>query len=140
MPYLLDSDVLIDISRDGPEAIDYVDTLADPWMISEVTAMELLVGARDKREVAYLDAFLSSYPVVPLSASIGKKAYGLLLRYAKSHGLHVFDSLVAATAIEQRFTLGNQEPAALCNDQRVDRSSTRVLISVGNMRAVAARC
>jgi predicted nucleic acid-binding protein len=39
MPYLLDSDVLIDISRNRPEAIDYVDTLPDPWMISQVTAM-----------------------------------------------------------------------------------------------------
>ena len=105
MPYLIDSDVLIDISRDRQESIDYVDMLADPWMISQVTAMELQVGARDKREVAYLVAFLSSYPIVPLSASIGKKAYELLLRYAKSHGLHVFDSLVAATAIEQGFTL-----------------------------------
>jgi predicted nucleic acid-binding protein len=105
MPYLIDSDVLIDISRDRQESIDYVDTLADPWMISQVTAMELQVGARNKREVAYLDAFLSSYPIVPLSASIGKKAYELLLRYAKSHGLHVFDSLVAATAIDQGFTL-----------------------------------
>ena len=105
MPYLIDSDVLIDISRDRQESIDYVDTLADPWMISQVTAMELQAGARNKREVAYLDAFLSSYPIVPLSASIGKKAYELLLRYAKSHGLHVFDSLVAATAIDQGFTL-----------------------------------
>ena len=105
MPYLLDSDVLIDISRNRPEAIDYVDTLPDPWMISQVTAMELLVGARDKREVGYLDAFLSSYPIVPLSASIGERAYRLLKGYAKSHGLHVFDSLVAATALEQGLTL-----------------------------------
>jgi len=105
MPYLIDSDVLIDISRNRQESIDYVDTLADPWMISQVSAMELPVGARDKREAAYLDAFLSSYPIVPLSAAIGRKAYELLLRYAKSHGLHVFDSLVAATAIEQGFTL-----------------------------------
>jgi hypothetical protein len=105
MPYLIDSDVLIDISRGRQEAIDNVDTLADPWSISQVTTMELQVGARDKREVAYLDAFLSSYPVVPLSAAIGRRAYELLLRYAKSHGLHVFDSLVAATAIEQGLAL-----------------------------------
>jgi len=103
--YLLDSDVLIDISRNKPAAIDYVDTLPDPWMISQVTAMELLVGARDKREIAYLDQFLSSYPIVPLSASLGVRAYRLLMDYAKSHGLHVFDSLVAATALEQGLTL-----------------------------------
>jgi predicted nucleic acid-binding protein len=117
MPYLLDSDVLIDISRNRPEAIDYVDTLPDPWMISQVTAMELLVGARDKREVGYLHAFLSSYPIVPLSASIGERAYQLLKGYAKSHGLHVFDSLVAATALEQGLTLvtKNQRHFAMIN-------------------------
>jgi predicted nucleic acid-binding protein len=105
MPYLLDSDVLIDISRNTAAAIDYVDALPATWVISQVSAMELLVGARDKREVAYLDAFLSSYPIVPLSDSVGKRAYRLLMNFAKSHGLHVFDSLIAATALEQRLTL-----------------------------------
>lgn len=105
MLYLLDSDVLIDISRNRQEAIDYVDTLPDPWGISQVTAMELLVGAKNKREVAYLDEFLSSYPLVPLSDSIGRTAYQLLIRYARSHGLHVFDSIIAATAIGEGLTL-----------------------------------
>ena len=105
MPYLLDSDVLIDISRDMARANNYVDTLPDRWMISQVTAMELLVGARDKRDVFFIDAFLSSYPIVPLSDSIGRKAYDLLKLYAKSHGLHVFDSLIAATALEKGLML-----------------------------------
>lgn len=100
MPYLLDSDVLIDISRGRPAAIDYVDGLSDRWMISQVTALELLVGARNKREIVYVHAFLSSYPAVPLDDSIGRRAYQLLMDYAKSHGLHVFDSLVAATALQ----------------------------------------
>ena len=43
--------------------------------------------------------------VVPLRESIGTRAYDLLKRYAKSHGLHVFDSLVAASAIEEGLTL-----------------------------------
>jgi predicted nucleic acid-binding protein len=105
MAYLLDSDVLVDISRSKPSAIEYVDTLPDPWMISQITAMELVVGARDKREVAYLDAFLSSYPIVRLTEPMGRRAYRLLMNYAKSHGLHVFDSLIAATALEQGLTL-----------------------------------
>ena len=45
------------------------------------------------------------YPVVPLSDSIGAGAYRLLKTYAKSHGLHVFDSLFAATAMEKALTL-----------------------------------
>jgi predicted nucleic acid-binding protein len=105
MPYLIDSDVLIDISRARAEAIDYVDSLPDPWMISRVTAIELLVGARDKREVANLDAFLAAFPIVALTDSIGAVAYELVKRFAKSHGLHVFDALIAATAIEHGLTL-----------------------------------
>ncbi len=66
---------------------------------------ELIVGARDKRELVTIDGFLSLYPVVSLSESIGAGAYRLLKEYTKSHGLHVFDSLVAATAIEKALTL-----------------------------------
>ena len=80
-------------------------TLPSPWAISQVSALELLVGARGKREAVVLDAFLSSYPIIPLSETIGRTAYGLLMLYAKSHGLHVFDSLIAATALEHGVTL-----------------------------------
>ena len=73
MPYLIDSDVLIDISRGNPAAREYVDALPEGWAISQVSALELIVGARKL--------------------------------YAKSHGLHVFDSLVAATALEEGLTL-----------------------------------
>lgn len=105
MPFLIDSNILIDVSRGNAGAIQYVDRLAEPWALSQVTAMELIVGARDKRDLATIDGFLSLYPVVPLSDSIGTGAYRLLKTYAKSHGLHVFDSLVAATAIEKALTL-----------------------------------
>jgi len=105
MPFLIDSNVLIDVSRGNAGAIKFVDRLAEPWSISQVTAMELIVGARDKQDLATIDGFLSLYPVIPLSGSIGTGAYRLLKTYAKSHGLHVFDSLVAATAMEWALTL-----------------------------------
>jgi predicted nucleic acid-binding protein len=105
MPFLVDSNVLIDVSRGNAGAIQYVDRLAEPWALSQVTAMELIVGARDKRDLATIDGFLSLYPVIPLSDGIGMEAYRLLKTYAKSHGLHVFDSLVAATAMEKALTL-----------------------------------
>jgi predicted nucleic acid-binding protein len=73
LPYLLDSDVLIDVSRGNPAAREYLDALPEGW--AQVSALELIVGARDNRDLT------------------------------KSHGLHVFDSLVAATAIEESLTL-----------------------------------
>lgn len=105
MPYLIDSDVLIDISRGNPAAREYIDALPEGWAISQVGALELIVGARDKRDLADIDLFLSAYVIVPLRGSTGTRAYELLKLYAKSHGLHVFDSLVAATAIEEGLTL-----------------------------------
>jgi len=105
MPYLIDSDVLIDISRGRLTAREYVDALPEGWAISQVSALELIVGARDKRDLAEIDSFLAAYMIVPLRDSTGALAYELLKRYAKSHGLHVFDSLVAATAIEEGLTL-----------------------------------
>ena len=105
MPFLVDSDVLIDISRGNAVATRYVDELPDIWAISQVTAMELIVGARDKQDLSTIDAFLSIYPVIPLSDNIGSQAYSLLKQYAKSHGLHAFDSFIAASAIANSLTL-----------------------------------
>ena len=45
---------------------------------------------------------------MPLSELIGGRAYELLKSYAKSHGLHVFDSRIAATAIEEGLTLATR--------------------------------
>ncbi len=105
MPFLIDSNVLIDISRGNAAAIKYVDDLTEPWALSRVTALELIVGARNKRDLAVIDGFLSLHSVVPLTDGAGSRAYGLLKTFAKSHGLHVFDSLIAATAMENALTL-----------------------------------
>jgi predicted nucleic acid-binding protein len=43
--------------------------------------------------------------VIHIDAAIGQLAYELLKRYAKSDGLRTFDSLIAATAIEQNCPL-----------------------------------
>jgi len=105
MPYLIDSDVLIDAYRGNVRAQEYVDALPEAWGLSQVSALELIVGARNKEELARTDKFLSDYLIVPLQAPIGARAYELLKKYAKSHGLHVFDSLIAATALEENLTL-----------------------------------
>jgi len=66
MPYLIDSDVLIDISRGREAARDYIDSLAEGWAISQISALELIVGARDQSDLAKIDDFLSACIVVPL--------------------------------------------------------------------------
>ena len=104
MACLIDTDVMIDVSRGNPNAASYLDSLSDP-AISIVTAQELIVGARNKRDVAGIDSLISTYPVMHIDADIGQLAYDLLKRYARSDGLRTFDSLIAATAIERDFAL-----------------------------------
>ncbi len=104
MVSLIDTDVMIDVSRASASAASYLDSLNDS-AISIITAHELIVGARDKRDVAGIDSLVSAYPVIHIDASIDQLAYDLLKRYAKSDGLRTFDSLIAATAIVKGFQL-----------------------------------
>jgi len=46
MPFWIDSNVLIDVSRGHLGAIQYIDRLAQPWALSQMTKMELIVGGR----------------------------------------------------------------------------------------------
>jgi tRNA(fMet)-specific endonuclease VapC len=105
MPYLVDTDVLVDVSRNNKAAIAFLDQLDDSWSMSIITALELIVGARNKKEVTQIDQLLGVYSAIPLTTEIGNSSYGLLRQFAKSHGLRVFDSLIAATAMEENLTL-----------------------------------
>jgi tRNA(fMet)-specific endonuclease VapC len=104
MVSLIDTDVTIDLSRENSEAASYIDALSDP-AISIITAQELIVGARDRRDLNAIDSLVSTYRVIHIDAAIGQRAYEPLKRYAKSDGLRTFDSLIAVTAIEQNCTL-----------------------------------
>ena len=104
MASLIDTDVMIDVSRGNAAAATYLDSLSDP-AISIVTAQVLIVGARDKRDLVGIDSLVSAYPVIHMDTAIGQLAYDLLKRYAKSDGLRTFDSLIAATAIRLGFEL-----------------------------------
>jgi len=73
MPFLIDSDVPIDISPNGTQAINYVDRLPGWRALSQVTAMELIGLARNKRDIVTIDGFLSLYAVLPLSEASGRQ-------------------------------------------------------------------
>lgn len=105
MSYLVDTDILVDVSRNHQAAIALIDRLSEDWALSAITALEFISGAKNQREVRLIDRLIEIYKTIPVSDSIGKRAYSLLKTYAKSNGLRTFDSLIAATAIELRRTL-----------------------------------
>jgi predicted nucleic acid-binding protein len=97
--FLIDTDVLIDISRGNTDAADFVDTLPGDMFIGRISAMELIVGARNKRDQKVIEKFISLYSIQELSDAIGHEAHQRLKQYAKAHGLALADALIAATAI-----------------------------------------
>jgi predicted nucleic acid-binding protein len=121
MVSLIDTDVMIGLSRENAEAAGYLDSLSNP-AISIATAHELIVGARDKRDLYAIDSLVSTYRVIHIDAAIGQLAYELLKRYAKSDGLRTFDSLIAATAIAQHCTLvsRNRKHFAMIENLRLE--------------------
>ena len=71
MVYLIDTDVMIDVSRENVNAASYIDSLSDP-AISIITAQEFIVGAREKRDLVEIASLVSMYPVIHIDAAIGQ--------------------------------------------------------------------
>lgn len=98
---LIDTDILIDVSRGIPIAINRLQSELEnsTLAISSITQMELIVGCRNKTELQSLEKFLQRYVVIKVDELITDKAIELLIQYRLSHGLLIPDGLIAATAI-----------------------------------------
>ena len=104
---LIDTDILIDVSRGFPDAVAFLSQLHATSIVraSMITAMELIVGCRNKAELRNVQSFLRTLVVLPVDESISQTAYNLMERYYLSHGLMIPDALIAATALAHGLTL-----------------------------------
>jgi len=98
---VMDTDILIDVSRGNEKALVYLQnlTMNSPLAVSLITQMELLVGCRNKQETVLLDKFLKRFQIITLNEAISMLAVDLLREYRLSHGLLMPDALIAATAL-----------------------------------------
>jgi predicted nucleic acid-binding protein len=108
MTVLVDSDILIEVSRGGNEAIlSEWGSLCESRVVilySPVSAAELWAGARRDEYEATAQLFLS-LDCAPIDHSIGEMAGEFMRRYAKTHDLKLGDALIAATATKNRAQL-----------------------------------
>jgi len=103
---MFDTDVFIWVLRGNTRAAKVVDN-AEARAVSVVTYMELLQGARDKREVKAIRSFLSDmrFQTLPLTENIGHRALVYMEEYSLSASISMADALLAATAVEANDTL-----------------------------------
>ena len=95
---LLDTNVLIEILKGNERTRQTVENLDDRLAISSISAMELFYGALNKAESKKLERFVSLFHILHINELISIQAMKLIQTYAKSHGLDIPDSLIAATA------------------------------------------
>ncbi|MGA3213505.1 MAG: type II toxin-antitoxin system VapC family toxin [Terriglobales bacterium] len=108
MTVLVDSDVLIEVSREkDPDILSRWETLgrSDGMILySPVTAAELWAGVRPPEHEA-LAALLQALVCVPIDRETGRRAGDYLRQFRKSHGLALGDGLIAAAAVLNRASL-----------------------------------
>lgn len=107
---LFDTDVLIWALRGNAQAAATIDS-ADSLQLSVVSYMELIRGARNKRELQATKKALANldFQILGLSENIGHRASIYLEEYAMKSNIGVPDALIAATAVEtgQRLCTAN---------------------------------
>ena len=96
---IFDTDVLIWTLRGNLKAAKIIEQDADR-ALSVVSCMELLQGARDKKELAHLRQFLRNFKTIPLSGEIGLRGCQYVEEYSLRVSLGPVDALIAATAVE----------------------------------------
>ena len=105
---LIDSDILIEVSRPRDEAIlgrwDQLSRGDPPLLCSPVTVAELWHGARPQ-EHSTLNALFVAIQCIPIDIKIGQRAGDYLRQYAKSHHVELGDALIAATVSVHKLDL-----------------------------------
>ena len=97
---LLDTTVLVDIFKGESSAVSWArqnQTLRIG--IPVIVWMELIYGARDRREQNQFYKGLSAYRIIYLDERDQEQAKEWLRAYCLSHGIGPFDCLIAATAV-----------------------------------------
>ena len=103
---LFDTDVLIWALHGSAKAANEIDD-DDRRFISAVIYMELMPGARNKREQTLIKQFLATldFTILPITEAISHRALILIEEYALKSGIQLADALVFATACENSLTL-----------------------------------
>jgi predicted nucleic acid-binding protein len=90
---LIDTCILIDYLKGK------IELNTNGKVINSIIEMELLQGARDKRELKIIKSFLNSFQRVDINQDILNYSTELIETYSLSHNLQLADATIGATAI-----------------------------------------
>ena len=92
----VDTCILIDYSRDK---IDIDKTQFDNFYINSIVQLEFLAGSLNKKELKKLNKILAKCQLLDLDQDIMNLSVQLINRYGLSHGMGIYDSIIASTCM-----------------------------------------
>jgi predicted nucleic acid-binding protein len=101
--FLLDANILIGVFRGESELKTYVESLDST--IDTTVYVELIQGAKNKREVEKIEIVLRQFAILHFNEKISRRTIELIRAYSKSHGLRFGDAIIAATCMEHGLKL-----------------------------------
>jgi len=120
--YLVDTSIIVDYLRQNERAASFLNSLK-PVIISMITAGEIYQGAKDKKELRSIKELSQFFKILPINESISHLSLKLLEKYVLPSGLLIFDSIIAATAMQNDLTLltGNLKHFKIIKGLKVEK-------------------
>jgi predicted nucleic acid-binding protein len=117
MKAVFDTNILIDYLNGINKAQKELEKYQHP-IISVITWMEILIGAKNNNEELSLRGFLSSFSMIDLTEAVAERA----VKLRRKHRLKLPDAIIWATAEQQECTLVTR------NTRDFDRSMPNIRI------------
>lgn len=98
---IVDSCILIDLSRRLPAAVAYLAELEASGVVPAISALsvtEILRGVRQESEKLLFEALFDRWEIVPVDFEIAVEGADYMKTFRRSHNLDIVDALIAATA------------------------------------------
>jgi hypothetical protein len=103
---LIEKTVLVDVLRDHPRAIAWVNSVPPhKRCVSVISYFELLAGCRDRREQQIVAREMRAYRLLLLTERVSRSALSWYRRFSLSHGVGFLDTLIGATALHHGLVL-----------------------------------
>ncbi len=103
---LLDTDIMVDILRDYPPAVQWMQSLGDEAIaLPGFVVMELIQGCQTKIELTNIRKRLTSFQIYWPEEDACNKAVELFAQYHLSHQLGIIDVLIGQLAVSTKLSL-----------------------------------
>lgn len=102
---IVDTDILIKAYRGDTIKINNLNLLKGSYCISIISAIELIAGAKNIKQLSSLNKLLKAYPVTQIDENISKQTFHFYRIYILKFSLNIADCFIAATALKYKFQL-----------------------------------